>query len=239
MQKFKEFFINSFFCYLAIELVEELLEEMIAFGIASLFIKGISTLLVVSITQSVKVAIKTLVKKFTYKEGNDKMNKFKQFFTWIRSNKKTIIGTVSTAVAALSGTGIIDISILPELPIGGFNVTPILYYGVLLILALIGVFGKGLESIKEFTERIGLIKAEKEHNALVKKVKAEIKAEEKAANQTQAEKEKEEAKKAAEEKAKLEKEQAELELRTKMDAIKAELKAAEAAKKLAKEQTNN
>lgn len=239
MQKFKEFFINSFFCYLAIELVEEMLEELFAFGLASIFVKGISTLLVVSITQSVKVAIKTIIKKFTYKEGNDKMNKVKQFFTWIWSNKKTMIGTVSTALATLSGTGIIDISILPELLIGGFNVTPIIYYGVLLIAALIGVFGKGLESIKEFAERIKKIKAEKEHKNLVKKVKAEIKAEEKAANQTQAEKEKEEAKKAAEEKAKLEKEQAEIELRTKMDAIKADLKATEAAKKLAKEQTNN
>jgi hypothetical protein len=235
MQKFKEFFINSFFCYLAIELVEEMLEELIAFGIASLFIKGLSTLLVVSITQSIKVAIKTLVKKFTYKEGNDKMDKFKQFFTWIKSNKKTILGTASTAVAALSGTGIIDISILPELPVGGFNVTPILYYGVLLVFALIGVFGKGLESIKEFAERVKKIKAEKEKRAIEKEAKAELKAEEKAASQTQAEKEKADAKKAADEKAKAEKEQAEKEHRLKIEEAKAKL----LAEKASKEQVNN
>ena len=55
MQKFKEFFINSFFCYLAIELVEEMLEEALAVGISNIIIKGASTLLVVSLTQSFKV----------------------------------------------------------------------------------------------------------------------------------------------------------------------------------------
>ena len=249
MQKFKEFFINSFFCYLAIELVEETIEELIVIGVSSLFIKGFSTLCVVSLTQSAKIIIKAIVKKITYKEGNDKMSKIKSFFTWIWSNKKTLLGTLSSVASAvvgvLSGTGVIDISALPELLIGSFNITPIIYYGILLILTLIGVFGKGFESIQEFAERIGLIKAEKEQEAIDKEAAAEIKAEEKAASQTQAEKEKAEAKAQAEAEAQAAKEQAEAEHRAKVEEAKARILAERATaaqastEQVTTEQTNN
>ena len=209
------------------EMMEELLEEAIAFGITSFITKALSTLFVIGITQITKKAIirlcKPIVKTFTYKEGKDKMGKVKQFFTWIWSNKKTLMGVTSGAVLTLSGAEVIDVSALPELPIGGFNITPIIYYGALLVLALVGVFGKGLESIKEYAERIEQQKAEKEQKAIVKEAQAEIKAEQKLANQTQAQQEKATAKAEAEKLAKAEQEKAEAEHRAKVEKAKAKI----------------
>lgn len=221
------------------ELLEEGLEELIAYTITStvaIFItKALSTLAVITATQGIKLllkrTLKPIVKTFTYKEGTDKMTKFKKFlakikegFTWIFSNKKTLSGIASGIALTLTGTGVIDVSSLPEIAIKGFNITPILYYGVLLIVTLIGISGKGFETIKQFAERIAKQKEEKENNKLVKEAKAELKAEQKLANQTQAQKEKEDAKKIAEAKAKQEKAIADAKHRAKLDAIKAELK---------------
>ena len=153
------------------------------------------------------------------------MTKIKKFFTWIFANKKTLIGTLSASVMTLSGTGVIDVSALPDLTIKGFNFTPVIYYGVLVVLALFGVFGKGLEKIEDFFARIKGVKAEKEQNAIVKQAQKEIKAEQKVANLKQAEQEKLQAKKYAEEKAKAEKDKADAEYRAKVEKAKAELKA--------------
>lgn len=220
------------------EMVEELLENLIAFALSSavaIFVtKALSTLVIITATQGIKVSVKRFLfpffKKLIYREGNDKVSKIKQFFQWIYANKKTLIGTIAGAVTTLSGTGVINISGLPALNIGSFNLTPVIYYGALLALTLLGVFGKGVESIAEFFERIGLIKAEKEQNAIIKQAQKEIKAEEKIANRTQTETDKEQARKDAEEKAKAEKAKADAEYRTKVEQAKAKLKA-EAEKK--------
>lgn len=213
------------------ELIEELLEEAIAFGITSVFTmflaKALSVVGVVLLTQVIKkgliATVKPIVKTFTYKEGNDKMSKIKQFFTWIWSNKKTLTGIASTAVISLSGTGVIDVTTLPELAIGGFNITPILYYGVLLVLACVGVFGKGFESIKEYADRIASEKAEKADKAIMKEAKAELKAEQKLANQTQAQQEKATAKEEAKKLADAEKQKAEAEHKAKVEEAKAKI----------------
>ena len=151
------------------------------------------------------------------------MSKIKKFFTWLWSNKKTLTGVASTAVISLSGTGVIDVTTLPELAVGGFNITPILYYGVLLVLACIGVFGKGLESIKEYAERISAEKSEKAEKAIMKEAKAELKAEQKLANQTQAQQEKATAKEEAKKLADAEKQKAEAEHKAKVEEAKAKI----------------
>ena len=210
------------------ELLEEILENAIAYCITTTIIAlATKTFAVVITTQLIKSGGKKIlfpiIKKLTYKEGNDKMSKVKQFFTWIWCNKKTLLGTASTAVLTLSGTGVIDVNGIAPLYIGGFNITPLVYYVCLAILSLLGVFGKGIEDIKTFFERVGLIKAEKEKNALIKEAKKEIKAEEKLANQTQAQQEKKLAKEEAEKKAKEEKDKAEAEHKAKVAEIKAQL----------------
>ena len=215
------------------EVVEELLEEAIAYFLSSAFAlfitKTITTIGIVFATIGLKKLLfrlcKPIIKSITYKEGNDKMTKIKKFFTWIFANKKTLIGTLSASLMTLSGTGVIDVSALPDLTIKGFNFTPVIYYGVLVVLALFGVFGKGLEKIEEFFARMKVVKAEKEQNAIVKQAEKELKAEQKKANQTQAQQEKNQAKEDAINKAKAEKEKADAEYRAKVEKAKAELKA--------------
>lgn len=209
------------------ELVEEGLEEVIAFGLATFVAKALSTVAVVGITMVSKKIIyklgKPIIKSFTYKEGNDKMTKVKKFFSWIWSNKKSLTGIASGAVLTLTGTGVIDVNALPELAVGGFNITPFIFAGVLLVFALIGISGKGFESIKTYAERIAKENAEKQQKAIIKEAKAELKAEQKLANQTQAQKEKETAKKEAEDKAKAEKEKADAEHKALVEQAKAKI----------------
>lgn len=213
------------------ELMEEGVENIIAYcissGIAIFVTKALSTLAVITATQGVKVMIKRfltpIILKFTYKEGKDKMSKIKTFFTWIWCNKKTLVGTASSAVLTLSGTGVIDVNAIAPLYIGGFNITPIVYYACLAVLALIGIFGKGIESVETFFKRVGLIKEEKAQKAIEKEAQRELKAEQKIANQTQAQKEKEDAKKLALEKANAEKAKADAEHKAKVEQAKAKI----------------
>lgn len=224
------------FTMLVWELVEEGLESAIAYMISSataLFVaKALSTLGIVLATQSIKVLVKRFlypfIKTLTYKEGNDKMNKIKKFFSWLNANKCTIGGIALGATTAISGAGLIDVSTFPALLVGGFNLTPVIYYGLLGALTIVVSFFP--ETIEKFKERVAKINAEKEQNKIDKVAAKELKHDQKVANQTQAEKEKETAKKQAEEKAKLDKAKAEAEYRAKVDAAKAKLKAEEAKK---------
>lgn len=213
------------------ELVEEVVENLIAFCISEVIalfvVKALSTLAVIGATQGIKVCIKRflvpIVKTLTYKEGHDKMSKIKKFFTWIWCNKKTLVGTVSTAVISLSATNIIPADNLPAITFKGFNITHILYYACLAILSLLGVFGVGIEKIADFFTRTGLIKEQKEEKAIIKEAEKEIAEAEKKANQTQAQQEKEKAKAKAVAKATEEKEKAEAEHRAKVEEAKVKL----------------
>lgn len=161
---------------LVFEIIEELLEEAFAFGLTWLFVKSLSAVTTFTIAQFTKVIIKKIIKDLTYKEGTDKMNKLKTFFKGIYANKKTIIGSLSgitaTVSAVLAGTGVVSVSDLPALDIQGFNISPILFYGLLLIGVILGVFGKGAEKYTVFLERVTGIKqekTEKNKNKLIKK----------------------------------------------------------------------
>lgn len=164
---------------LILELLEELIEESIAFGIAFFISKAISTVFLVAVTHVGLIVIKKVVKDITYKEGTDKMDKIKTFFKGIFANKKTIFGSltavVTSALAVLGGTGVIDLSALPELNVEGFNITPIVFYGLLLAGSLLGILGKGPESIAEFQDRIAEKDATKEAKAILKNEKKEQK----------------------------------------------------------------
>lgn len=220
------------------EIVEEGIETLIAFCIsevvAMFFVKALSALAIIGATQGIKVCIKRflvpVIKTLTYKEGFDKMSKIKKFFTWIWCNKKTLLGTAATAVASLSATDVIPVDQIPALPVNGFNITPILYYALLAILSLLGVFGVGFEKVEEFFARIGLIKAKKQEKAILKEAEKELANAEKLANQTQAQKEKEQAKAQAEALALAEKQKAEAEHRQKVEKAKAKLMAEKAKK---------
>lgn len=90
----------SLFTMFVWELIEEGIENLIALAISSVFamflVKALSTLAIVFATQGTKILIKKLVlflvpivKKFTYKEGNDKMKLLKNYWTKVWGNKIT------------------------------------------------------------------------------------------------------------------------------------------------------
>lgn len=211
MKKFRDKFLNSFLYCLAIELVEELLEELIAWGITNVITwaitKALSAVIVVFFTQTTKLVMKKFIKYYTYKEGNDKMNKFKKFFSWVNANKCTIGGIATGALTVISGAGVIDVTAFPELLIGSFNLTPVLYYGALGILTIVCSFFP--ETIEKFAKRIAEKKAlkeekanakiaDKQQKAIEKEAKAELEAEKKKATESKAEAEKTKAKEEAE-----------------------------------------
>lgn len=78
-------FLKGFSLLLTYELIEELLEELIAWSITAVLAKALSFLIVVLLTQVVKISAKALgkaltislkpvIKKAIYKPGNDKIN---------------------------------------------------------------------------------------------------------------------------------------------------------------------
>lgn len=82
-------FFKGFSLLLLYEIIEELIEEVVAWTITTLVAKALSFLLVVILTQFTKVTgkmiakslvlvLKPVVKRFTYKEGNDKLNAIKK-----------------------------------------------------------------------------------------------------------------------------------------------------------------
>lgn len=218
----------AFFSLMLSELVEEVLEDSIAFGITWLFAKAVSSLGIVFLVQFIKICGKKMIKKVTYKEGNDKMAKIKNLLkniaNGIWANKFSLLGTISAILVTLGGTGLIDTNTLPEIALGGANITPIIYYVLLGILSALGISKKGWETISEYFNRIAKEKALKEEQALYKEAAKEIAHEEKLNNQTVTEQEKTKAKEEAILKAKEEKEKAEAEKRAKIEAIKAELR---------------
>lgn len=226
----------AFFVMFVWELVEELLENLIAIGVSSVaavFVaKALSTFAIISATTGIKSGIKKFLfpffKKLFYKEGNDKMEKFKKFLSWLNANKCTLLGIGTGALVAVSGAGVIDVDSFPALVIGSVNITPILYYLILGVLAVVSSFFP--ETIEKFKARIAEKKAEKEQKSIVKEAKKQLIAEEKLANQTQAQAEKAQAKAEAEAIAKVEKEKADAEHKAKVELAKAELKKKQAEK---------
>ena len=226
----------AFFVMFVWELVEELLENLIALGVSSVvavFVaKALSTLAIVTATTGIKSGIKKFLfpffKKLFYKKGNDKMEKLKKFWSWVVANKCTLLGIGTGAVVTVTGAGVINADTLPALVIGSVNITPILYGLVLGVLTIVASFFP--ETVEKFKARIAEKKAEKEQNAINKVAEKELVAEEKLASQTQAEKEKAEAKAKAEAEAKAEKEKAEKEYRAKIELAKADLKKRQAEK---------
>lgn len=221
MSKLKTF-ISLFFCGLAIELVEEILEEIIAWSITNfitfVITKAFSVVIVFLGTQTIKFFIKKIIKKITYKEGNDKVNKMKSFITTLWQNKGTIGGVLTGALAVVSGTGVIDITAFPELIIGTVNITPWLYYGAIAVLFVWCSFFP--ESKEEYEKRIKEKEAKKHKKEVRKIAEKEIAEEAKKANQSQAQQEKDEARKAKEKAEKEAKEKAEQAMRAEVDAEK-------------------
>lgn len=223
-------FAKGFTLLLTYEVIEELLEEAIAWTITTIAARAISFIIVVLLTQTTKVTVKglakgiailfkPLVKRYTYKAGNDKIDKirrlykamknvFLKFFAFVARNKKSLTSTIASVVAAL-GSGA---TAGGGLMFGGVALPQYAYYligagvaVVMFVLCELGVVGAGFESQKEYDERVAKEEAEKAEKKAAKE--AELKAKEEEEKLLKAI-EAEEAKKLQEQASKLQEEEA-------------------------------
>lgn len=172
---------KGFLLLITYEIIEELIEEAIAWTITTVITKAVSFLLVVFLTQSAKAVAKTIaralgillkpiVKKLTYRAGNDKITKImrfidmckekirnNKFLQFLKRNPKSILGVVGGIVASLAGgvltTGGLYIGNV-ALPLWAKIVIGCVVVGVLSVLIVLGVTGAGFESKVKLALRV-------------------------------------------------------------------------------------
>lgn len=162
------------------ELIEEALEEFIAWGITTAIAKAISFLLVVFLTQATKVTAKSIVvvlkpviKKLIYVEGNDKMEKLKSFFANIKANWKNYLAIVSAVATAIIPfvQNLMDFGI--GIQVCGFNIIPFVMIILTSIVAIVGVVVDGVHGNSLWTK---IVETKNAFTAEVAKQKEETKA---------------------------------------------------------------
>lgn len=171
------------------EILEELLEEFIAFGISAIF----STLFLLIATQGIKLSIKKcirvlvpIVKRYTYKEGSDKVKFLKNYWTKVWGNKIT---------GATAGVGFAGLSYFQTF----IPVATHCWWIALIVFVVffnLAVFFGG-ETLIQIQNRIAETTLKKEEQAIVKEAQKRLKQIEKTATQTEAEKLKNDAKEKA------------------------------------------
>lgn len=170
------------------ELIEEALEELIAWGLSWALTKAISIIFAVTITQGFKLIVKRFIKKITYRNGGDKMDKVKQFFCKLGEWFKTNPITIATSGANLAGSGAVGMGIYIAFNYFGWQLPEWAMYLIigfatvgLACLTEWGILCKGWETKAEKALRLAAIAAaaeEKRIEAEAAKKAAEMKAEE-------------------------------------------------------------
>lgn len=152
------------------ELLEEALENVIALGISSA-IAVLSTFLLVFITQGVKIGVKKtvkilfpIIKAKIYREGDDKMQMLKNYWTKVWGNK--ITGTLSAVPFATVAYYAFDFANI-WLTIVAVVVAFILAYNI-------AVFFGG-ETLAQIQNRIAQVKLSKEEKKNVKAIEVKTK----------------------------------------------------------------
>lgn len=214
-------FFSGFSTLLLYELFEEVIEEAIAWTITTVITKALSFVLVVLLTQTTKVAIKSItkgighlikpiVREYTYRQGNDKIelirriykkmkDAIKKLLAYLKRNVKTNTATVMNAVTSI-GSGV---ALGGGLAIGGVEIPQWSYYVIGAILTIIvfvfeelGIRGVGSETQAQYDARKAKEQADKEAKAQQEKLIKEIEEQEAKANEIQREIEAQEAEQA-------------------------------------------
>lgn len=154
------------------ELLEEVLENVIALGISSV-IAALSTFLLVFATQGIKLGAKKLIKvlfplikQLIYKEGNDKMKLLKNYWTKVWGNR--ITGSIAGVGFATTAYFALDEVIVKTLPL-------ILVVAAAFIIAYnIAIFFGG-ETLAQIQARFADARLTKEEKAKVKATEAKAK----------------------------------------------------------------
>lgn len=176
------------------ELVEEALENLIAYALSSavaLFVtKALSTLAIITATQGIKVFIKRFTLPFfrelTYKEGNDKVEILKKYWTKVWGNKFTGTGV------GLGFAGLMYFQTIIPFATHSWWIALITF----VVFYNLGVFLGG-ETLNQIQERLAQVALKKEQQAIIKDAKNRLAELEKKATQTQEEQEKAKAKELA------------------------------------------
>lgn len=205
-------FCKGFGLLLTYEIIEELIEEAIAYTITTVIAKAVSFLLVVVLTQTVKVtakgitkgitiALKPVVKKLTYKAGNDKINKIlrfinmckekvkeNKFLTFLKNNPKSILGIIGGLVASLASGAVTAGGMYfgkVQLPLWAVIVIGVVVCVIMFVLIALGVNGAGFESpakkaLRLIANKLGFGKAVEALDKVEQEYEAEQKAQEEA-----------------------------------------------------------
>lgn len=157
-------YIWTFFVLLVAELFEELIEEGIALGFTVLIAKAVSAIFVVTITQTIKVAIKRLIKVITYKEGNDKVKLLKNYWTLVWGNK------ITGLTAGILGGGLVYFqNLYPQF-------AGVWYYALIAFVVIYNVaIIIGGETLAQILDRFAQAKLKKEDYKKIKEAEAKAK----------------------------------------------------------------
>lgn len=225
--RWKELLYDGFLFVIIYEILEEVLEDLIALAITDVFFGILSRVFCITVAQVIKFFVKRTVKALTRREGDDKMKLLKKMIYGLYFNKCTIIMSLLGAFSAYCAYLIIPLPLWSRIVIGAC----ILLIGVMCSINI------GWESYDEIIERLAKQKQERAE----RKIKREQKAKEKEILKSAKKKEKEVKKLANKlereklEKMKLEEKQriANMKLRL-LDEAKREYEAEQKAKELAK-----
>lgn len=152
------------------ELLEEVLENVIALGISSA-IAALSTYILICITQGVKLGVKKLIKvlfplikQLIYKEGNDKMKMLRNYWTKVWGNKVT--GVLSAVPFAMVAYYAFDFASI-WLTVLAVALAFVIAYNVAIFF--------GGEALSQIQERLAAAKLTKEEKAKIKATEAKAK----------------------------------------------------------------
>lgn len=178
------------------------MEESIAWAITTVAARAISFIVVVLLTQTTKITVKglakgltvllkPLVKKITYRAGNDKVDKIRRiyktmknavakFIAFVVRNKKSISSTLVALVGSLGAGGFTGGGMLfggVQLPMYAYYLIGAAVAIVMFALTEMGIAAKGFENQKEYDERIAKEEADKAEKKALKEAEAKAKAE--------------------------------------------------------------
>lgn len=195
-------YVKSIVLLLTYGIIEELLEEAIAWSITALAAKALSFAVTVALTGIIKVSaknsvkglvilIKPVVKKITYRQGNDKTTKLVSFFrsifgmdnkenkkvvaknffinlfAYLKRNVKTNIATITNLISSLGAGALTSGGFIVgnvQIPQWSVYVIGVIVSVVMFVITQLGVNGKGLETQEQYDAR-------KENEAAEKSIK--------------------------------------------------------------------
>ena len=175
-RKFKIMLYDGFLFVIIYEILEEILEDLIALAITDVFFGILSRVFCITVAQVIKFFIKKTIKTLTRREGDDKMKLLKKICYVLYFNKCTIAMTLLSAFSAFSAYIILPLAMWLKIVIASV----ILCVGVLCAIQI------GWETYEEIKERLSLKrdkklkkKEKKNEKKLEKNKKKALKREEK------------------------------------------------------------